>query len=104
MKTESAFLRGSRVLQPINHIVIVESLNSGLHLRRVSLTAEQMGKLEARLMVRQHAGGIRSYIITAAEDCTVPELLSWVESFSEPAQQPELLSVAQDTLFTGGER
>jgi hypothetical protein len=96
---DGRFLRGSRILVPINHIVIVQLTNGAQVLRRSALTAEEMSRLEARLMELQHAGDIRGYVITAAEDANFGNLLAWVESFMDSAEQRQLLSVDQDSLF-----
>lgn len=102
MKTsEATFLRGSLVLQPASHVVIVQTVNGGQHLRRVSLTLEQMASLEAALMRLKHDANIRDYIITAAEHCNFTELLAWVGKFAEPAEQGELLNIQVNTLFEG---
>jgi hypothetical protein len=93
------FFRGSRPINPVNHIVIVETRNGAKLLRRTALTADQMAQVEVRLMEQKHQGQIRDYTFTAAEDCGFPDLLAWVESFGESAEQQQLLSVEQDSLF-----
>lgn len=102
MKQVIPFYRGSRPLEPTNHIVIVTLPNGGQVLRRVSLNIIQMRDAESRLMQLQHAGHIRGYIFTAANDCSQPELLEWFGSLAHVDQQAELISVAQNTLFAGG--
>lgn len=97
-----SFLRGSQQLAPAVHIVQVETRNSSKIFRRVSLTAEQMAAVESRLMELQHTGEIRSYLLAAANDTTVPELMKWLEDIGTPAQQGELISIEQNTLFSGG--
>jgi hypothetical protein len=101
-RDDRRFFRGTRVLAPCNHIVLVETRAGCWQLRRVSLSAETMGKLEARLMALQHENRIKSYIITAAEDCDFAGLLAWLKGFSEDAQQGELISIEQNTLFAYG--
>jgi hypothetical protein len=100
MKSEN-FYRGSIDVRVASHVVTVTTRNGAQIFRRVSLTAAQMGQVEARLMVRQHEGDIRSYSISAAEDISFDGLLVWVESFRESGQQQELLNVSVGTLFSG---
>lgn len=97
-----SFFRGSRQLAPAVHIVQVETRNGSKIFRRVSLTAEQMAAVESRLMELQHTLEIRSYLLAAANDTTFPELMKWLEDIGTPAQQGELISIEQNTLFCGG--
>jgi hypothetical protein len=96
------FYRGSRVLAPINHIVMIVLPNGGRHLRRVSLNAVGMAQLECRLIQAQCSGDIRDYLITAAEDCTFQDVAGWIDSLKYRAEQPALLNVQQNSLFGGG--
>lgn len=98
----SSYLRGSRVLQPANHIIAVTLANGAQHYRRVSMTAEQMRVAELKLMELQHAGEIRGYIISAACECSFGDLLQFLADLRNTAQQPELLNVQTGTLFAGG--
>jgi len=96
------FLRGSRVLAPVNHIVAVTLANGAQHYRRVAMNAEQMRFAELKLMELQHAGEIRGYIISSACDCSFGDLVGFLGELGTHAQQQELLNVQQDTLFAGG--
>lgn len=100
---QQSYLRGSVDARIASHVVMVTTRTGAQLLRRVSLTAIQMGQLESRLMVRQHAGDIQSYLISAAEDMSFAGVLSWVDSFEESGQQQELLNVSTGTLFSGDE-
>lgn len=100
--TDHNFLRGSRPLTPTNHIVLVELMGGGQVLRRCSLNIVQMRAIEDSLMRLQHDGFIRGYILTAAEDCNVSELLTWIASFADRSEQPELANLQQNSLFAGG--
>jgi hypothetical protein len=95
------FYRGSRVLAPVNHIVIVTMANGTEYFRRASMNATQMVQLERRLLEAQHTGDIAAYVITAANDCTFPDLLTWLDSLKYHAEQPALLNMQQNSLFNG---
>lgn len=101
--TKQTFYRGQPINQTINHIVSVETVNGSRFFKRVALTCEQMAQLEAQLMERKHVGDIADYLISAAEDCTFTELTAWVDSFRESAEQQNLISIDQNTLFAGGD-
>lgn len=96
------FLRGSRLLAPAVHIVQVETQHGSKIFRRVSLTADQMAAVESRLMELQHTGEIRSYLLAAANDTNFPDLMKWLGEIGNPAQQGQLISIEQNTLFSGG--
>lgn len=53
---QESYLRGSVDARIASHVVMVTTRTGAQLLRRVSLSAIQMGQLEARLMLRQHAG------------------------------------------------
>ncbi len=98
-----SFLRGSRQLSPVSHIVQVETANGSKIFRRVSLNCEQMAAIESKLMQLQHDGEINSYLLAAANDATFPELTAWLDEIGKPAHQGELISIEQNTLFSGGD-
>jgi hypothetical protein len=98
--TENGFLRGSHVFAPTNHIICVELNNGSGIFRRSALTAEQMAQTESRLMELQHTGEIKGYMLAGANECSFPELLAWLSELAFHPQQPELLSLGQDTLFS----
>jgi hypothetical protein len=100
--TPHSFFRGSCLISPVNHIVIVIMPNGTEHFRRLSMNADQMSQLERRLMEAQHVGDIAAYVITSASECNFPELLGFIESLKFGAEQPDLLDLRQDTLFSGG--
>ena len=102
MKPESTFYRGARVLSPCNHIIAVTLANGAQHYRRVSMTAEQMRVAELKLMELQHAGELRAYVISSASDCAFGDLLAFLGDLGTHAQQGELISIEQNTLFAGG--
>lgn len=96
---QQSYLRGSVDARIASHVVMVTTRTGAQLLRRVSLTAVQMGQLESQLMIRQHAGDIHGYLISAAEDVSFAGILSWVDSFKGSGEQQELLCVEQDVLF-----
>ena len=102
MHAESGFLRGERLLAPVNHIVAVTLSNGAQHYRRVSMTAEQMRVAELKLMELQHSGELRAYVISSAADCAFGDLLAFLGDLGAHAQQGELISIEQNTLFAGG--
>jgi hypothetical protein len=57
-----------------------------------------MGSGES-LMRLQHNGHIRGFVLAAAEDCGLPELLTWIGSLADTSQQGQLLDIQQNTLF-----
>ena len=59
MSAAPSFLRGSRLLAPVSHIVEVETRNGAKIFRRVSLSAEQMAAVERQLMQLQHDGEVK---------------------------------------------
>lgn len=102
MSAAPSFLRGSRQLAPAVHIVQVETRNGAKIFRRVSLTAEQMAAIEARLMELQHTGEIKSYLLAGANDSSFPELMGWLEDIGHKSEQGELINIQVGTLFSGG--
>lgn len=102
MTDNGQFLRGSRVLEPITHIIVITLKTGGQLFRRCSLTAAQMRCAELNLMELQHRGEIRGYLITAAEDVTFERLLQWLHDLEYHPEQTELISIEQNTLFAGG--